>query len=119
MQILPTLLEELKDLQLAPFLLLSILYVCEKLTPEEYAVRVLPSLRPLFTVADPPQVCSWAATKKRKTFLLKTSLTANAHIHTQISIILIQRIDLLLKKTPKSEIKDRTLCSHKKGQRTR
>jgi len=55
-KILPTLLEELKDLQLAPFLLLSILFICEKLSVEEYATKVLPFLRPLFTVADPPQV---------------------------------------------------------------
>jgi len=76
--VLPTLLEEVRDLQLAPFILSSVLSIAEKFTAEQFATRVLPNIKFLFTVADPPQV----------------------------PLMLIQHVDLLLAKTPKAELRD-------------
>ena len=73
-------LEEVRDMQLAPFLIASILSIAEKMTPEQFAARVLPHIKFLFTVSEPPQ----------------------------IPLILIQHLDLFLTKTPKADLKDST-----------
>ena len=67
-------------MQLAPFLIASILSIAEKMTPEQFAARVLPHIKFLFTVSEPPQ----------------------------IPLILIQHLDLFLTKTPKADLKDST-----------
>ena len=65
-------LDEVRDLQLAPFLIASILTIAEKMPSDQFSARVLPSIKFLFVLSDPPQ----------------------------IPIILIQHLDLLLAKTP-------------------
>ncbi|KAJ3125212.1 hypothetical protein HK098_000523 [Nowakowskiella sp. JEL0407] len=54
-KLLPFLLREMKDLPIVPFLLPSIFKICDKLTPEEFTSKVLPSLKSLFKITDPPQ----------------------------------------------------------------
>ncbi|CAE6415312.1 unnamed protein product [Rhizoctonia solani] len=54
-KILPSLLEEMKDPLLLPSILPNVFTIAEKLTPAEFASTVLPALKPLFVVRDPPQ----------------------------------------------------------------
>ncbi|CAO3696430.1 unnamed protein product [Rhizopus stolonifer] len=54
-KILPSLLEELKDLQLLPYTIPNILTISQKLNQNEFCEIVLPSLKPVFLVRDPPQ----------------------------------------------------------------
>ncbi|CAE7144266.1 unnamed protein product [Rhizoctonia solani] len=54
-KILPSLLEEMKDPMLLPSILPNVFTIAEKLTPAEFASTVLPALKPLFVVRDPPQ----------------------------------------------------------------
>ncbi|CAE6465506.1 unnamed protein product [Rhizoctonia solani] len=54
-KILPSLLEEMKDPLLLPSILPNVFTIAEKLTPAEFAATVLPALKPLFVVRDPPQ----------------------------------------------------------------
>ncbi|KAI9466010.1 other/SCY1 protein kinase [Lactarius psammicola] len=54
-KILPTLLEEMKDTQLLPYILPNVFSISTILTPQQFASLVLPSLKPLFTIKEPPQ----------------------------------------------------------------
>ncbi|GJN94446.1 hypothetical protein Rhopal_007526-T1 [Rhodotorula paludigena] len=54
-KILPSLLEETRKANLVPFLLPNILYIAGKMSPDDFRLEVLPSLKPLFAIKDPPQ----------------------------------------------------------------
>ncbi|KIJ17168.1 hypothetical protein PAXINDRAFT_111962 [Paxillus involutus ATCC 200175] len=54
-KILPSLLEEMKDTHLLPYILPNVFAISNILSSSQFAQLVLPSLRPLFTVKDPPQ----------------------------------------------------------------
>ncbi|KAJ6488644.1 kinase-like domain-containing protein [Mycena vitilis] len=54
-KILPSLLEEMKDTHLLPYILPNVFAISNFLSPTQFASLVLPSLKPLFTVKDPPQ----------------------------------------------------------------
>lgn len=54
-KILPSLLEEMKDTNLLPYILPNVFAISEILTPSQFASIVLPSLKPLFVVKEPPQ----------------------------------------------------------------
>ncbi|KAG8714841.1 hypothetical protein FRC09_017195 [Ceratobasidium sp. 395] len=54
-KILPSLLEEMKDPILLPSILPNVFTIADKLTPAEFASTVLPALKPLFVIRDPPQ----------------------------------------------------------------
>ncbi|KAH7107745.1 kinase-like protein [Auriculariales sp. MPI-PUGE-AT-0066] len=54
-KILPSLLEEMKDSQLLPSILPNVFAISSSLTPTQFASTVLPSLKPLFAVKEPPQ----------------------------------------------------------------
>jgi SCY1-like protein 2 len=45
----------MKDPLLLPSILPNVFTIAEKLTPAEFASTVLPALKPLFVVRDPPQ----------------------------------------------------------------
>jgi SCY1-like protein 2 len=78
LQILPSLLEELKDHSLLPFTLPNIFSITEKLTQQEFCEKVLPSLKPIFTIRDPPQNM----------------------------IVLLEKLDVFQKKTPRETFRD-------------
>ncbi|OZJ04724.1 hypothetical protein BZG36_01781 [Bifiguratus adelaidae] len=77
-KILPTLLEELKDHQLLPFTLPNIFTIADDLNPTEFTEKVLPSLKFAFTVREPPQNM----------------------------LVLLEKIDLLLEKSPREAFRD-------------
>ncbi|KAH8108130.1 other/SCY1 protein kinase [Cristinia sonorae] len=54
-KILPSLLEEMKDTHLLPYILPNVFVISQMLTPTQFASMVLPSLKPLFAVKEPPQ----------------------------------------------------------------
>ncbi|KAH9180355.1 other/SCY1 protein kinase [Lactarius sanguifluus] len=54
-KILPSLLEEMKDTQLLPYILPNVFSISTILSPQQFASLVLPSLKPLFTIKEPPQ----------------------------------------------------------------
>lgn len=54
-KILPSLLEEMKDTHLLPYILPNVFAISNVLSAPQFASLVLPSLKPLFTVKDPPQ----------------------------------------------------------------
>ena len=54
-KILPSLLEEMKDTHLLPYILPNVFAISAILTPAQFASLVLPSLKPLFAVKEPPQ----------------------------------------------------------------
>ncbi|GAA5872902.1 hypothetical protein JCM1840_005884 [Sporobolomyces johnsonii] len=54
-KVLPSLLEETRKANLVPFLLPNILYIASKMDAEAFRIEVLPSLKPLFAIKDPPQ----------------------------------------------------------------
>ncbi|TFK42768.1 kinase-like protein [Crucibulum laeve] len=54
-KILPTLLEEMKDTHLLPYILPNVFAISTALTPTQFASLVLPSLKPLFAIKEPPQ----------------------------------------------------------------
>ncbi|OAX40509.1 kinase-like protein [Rhizopogon vinicolor AM-OR11-026] len=54
-KILPSLLEEMKDTHLLPYILPNVFSISNILSASQFASLVLPSLKPLFTVKDPPQ----------------------------------------------------------------
>lgn len=45
----------MKDPLLLPSILPNVFTIANKLTPAEFAATVLPALKPLFVVRDPPQ----------------------------------------------------------------
>ncbi|CAO3684153.1 unnamed protein product [Umbelopsis ramanniana] len=77
-KILPSLLEELKDHSLLPFTLPNIFIITEKLDQQEFCEKVLPSLKPIFTLRDPPQNM----------------------------IVLLEKLDIFQKKTPREIFRD-------------
>ncbi|KAH9966454.1 other/SCY1 protein kinase [Russula dissimulans] len=54
-KILPSLLEEMKDTHLLPYILPNVFSIAAIVTPQQFASLVLPSLKPLFTIKEPPQ----------------------------------------------------------------
>ncbi|EMD38567.1 hypothetical protein CERSUDRAFT_64821 [Gelatoporia subvermispora B] len=54
-KILPSLLEEMKDTQLLPYILPNVFAISQILSPGQFASLVLPSLKPLFAIKEPPQ----------------------------------------------------------------
>lgn len=54
-KILPSLLEEMKDTHLLPYILPNVFSIATVLSPAQFASLVLPSLKPLFVVKEPPQ----------------------------------------------------------------
>ncbi|KAI0374727.1 kinase-like protein [Pilatotrama ljubarskyi] len=54
-KILPSLLEEMKDTHLLPYILPNIFVISQALSPTQFAALVLPSLKPLFAIKEPPQ----------------------------------------------------------------
>ena len=45
----------MKDTNLLPYILPNVFVISQFLTPSQFASQVLPSLKPLFAVRDPPQ----------------------------------------------------------------
>ncbi|GAA6030581.1 hypothetical protein JCM8097_006219 [Rhodosporidiobolus ruineniae] len=54
-KVLPSLLEETRKANLVPFLLPNILYIASKMDADAFRDEVLPSLKPLFAIKEPPQ----------------------------------------------------------------
>ncbi|KAF8078142.1 kinase-like domain-containing protein [Lyophyllum atratum] len=54
-KILPSLLEEMKDTHLLPYILPNVFAISTMLSPSQFASAVLPSLKPLFSIKEPPQ----------------------------------------------------------------
>ncbi len=54
-KILPSLLEEMKDTHLLPYILPNVFAIAQILSPTQFAALVLPSLKPLFVIKEPPQ----------------------------------------------------------------
>ncbi|KAF7359384.1 Kinase-like protein [Mycena sanguinolenta] len=54
-KILPSLLEEMKDTHLLPYILPNVFAISTVLSSAQFASMVLPSLKPLFVVKEPPQ----------------------------------------------------------------
>ncbi|KAI8327836.1 hypothetical protein BD560DRAFT_417650, partial [Blakeslea trispora] len=77
-KILHSLLEELKDHQLLPFTIPNIFIITQKLSTQEFCELVLPSLKPVFQVRDPPQNM----------------------------IVLLEKLDMLQQKTPRDVFRD-------------
>lgn len=46
----------MKDVHLVPYILPNILAIANSVSPDKFAVAVLPGLTPLFALKDPPQV---------------------------------------------------------------
>jgi SCY1-like protein 2 len=77
-KILPSLLEELKDNQLLPFTIPNIFIITQSLNQHEFCDLVLPALKPVFQVRDPPQNM----------------------------IVLMEKLDVLQQKTPREVFRD-------------
>jgi SCY1-like protein 2 len=45
----------MKDIHLLPYILPNVFSIATALSPAQFASSVLPSLKPLFTIKDPPQ----------------------------------------------------------------
>ncbi|KAG6869068.1 hypothetical protein C0993_003388 [Termitomyces sp. T159_Od127] len=54
-KILPSLVEEMKDTHLLPYILPNVFSISTMLSPAQFASAVLPSLKPLFSIKEPPQ----------------------------------------------------------------
>ncbi|EJT98337.1 hypothetical protein DACRYDRAFT_57369 [Dacryopinax primogenitus] len=54
-KILPSLVEEMKDTWLLPFILPNVFEISKSLSKEQFAQIVLPNIKPLFQIRDPPQ----------------------------------------------------------------
>ncbi|KAF7728225.1 hypothetical protein EC973_006506 [Apophysomyces ossiformis] len=77
-KILPSLLEELKDHQLLPYTVPNIFAITQKLSQQEFCELVLPSLKPVFSIRDPPQNM----------------------------IVLLEKLDVFQQKTPREVFRD-------------
>lgn len=55
-KVLPAVLSELKDHSLLPFTIPNVFYIAAKMTPRQFAEKVLPALTPTFSVREPVQV---------------------------------------------------------------
>lgn len=45
----------MKDINLLPYILPNVFVISQSLSPSQFASIVLPSLKPLFTIKEPPQ----------------------------------------------------------------
>lgn len=77
-KILPSLLEELKNHPLLPYTIPNVFLIVEQLNQREFCDLVLPSLKPVFSVRDPPQNM----------------------------IVLLEKLDILQQKTPRETFRD-------------
>ncbi|KAI7880940.1 ARM repeat-containing protein [Lichtheimia hyalospora FSU 10163] len=77
-KILPSLLEELKNHPLLPYTIPNVFLIVEQLNQREFCDLVLPSLKPVFNVRDPPQNM----------------------------IVLLEKLDILQQKTPRETFRD-------------
>ncbi|KAI7792012.1 putative SCY1-like protein 2 [Triplophysa rosa] len=84
-RILPALMSEFVNPDMVPFVLPNVLLIAEECTKEEYVRLVLPDLTPVFKQQEPVQVHMW------------------------ILLIFLQKMDLLLTKTPPEDIKNSVL----------
>uniref|UniRef100_A0AAQ4RJY5 Protein kinase domain-containing protein n=1 Tax=Gasterosteus aculeatus aculeatus TaxID=481459 RepID=A0AAQ4RJY5_GASAC len=84
-RILPALTSEFVNPDMVPFVLPNVLLIAEECTKEEYVRLIMPDLTPVFKQQEPVQV------------------------HTHILLIFLQKMDLLLTKTPSEEIKNSVL----------
>ncbi|XP_053572975.1 SCY1-like protein 2 [Bombina bombina] len=80
-RILPYLTSEFVNPDMVPFVLPNVLLIAEECTKEEYVKLILPDLRPVFKQQEP----------------------------VQILLIFLQKMDLLLTKTPSDDIKNSVL----------
>ncbi|KAI8512793.1 SCY1-like protein 2, partial [Branchiostoma belcheri] len=80
-RVLPCLTQEFVNPDMIPFVLPNVLLIADDCSNEEYTRLVLPQLKPVFKVSEP----------------------------VQIVIILLQKMDLLLSKTPSQDVKDHVL----------
>lgn len=80
-RVLPQLCAEFSNHQMIPFVLPNILLIAEDCTIQEFIDFILPELKPVFKIEDPVQVV----------------------------IILLQKMDILLAKTPKDDVRDHVL----------
>ncbi|KAM4749546.1 SCY1-like protein 2 [Rhinophrynus dorsalis] len=84
-RILPSLTSEFVNPDMVPFVLPNVLLIAEECTKEEYAKLILPDLGPVFRQQEPIQASN------------------------MILLIFLQKMDLLLTKTPPDEIKNSVL----------
>ncbi|ORY91233.1 hypothetical protein BCR43DRAFT_446307 [Syncephalastrum racemosum] len=77
-KILPALLEELKNHQLLPYTIPNVFAIAQQLSQREFCELVLPSLKPVFAVREPPQNM----------------------------IVLLEKLDVLQQKTPREVFRD-------------
>ncbi|XP_018412132.1 PREDICTED: SCY1-like protein 2 isoform X2 [Nanorana parkeri] len=84
-RILPALTSEFVNPDMVPFVLPNVLLIAEECTKEEYAKLILPDLSPVFKQQEPIQASN------------------------MILLIFLQKMDLLLTKTPADEIKNSVL----------
>ncbi|KAL1926285.1 hypothetical protein VTP01DRAFT_5982 [Rhizomucor pusillus] len=77
-KILPSLLEELKNHQLLPYTIPNIFIITQQLSQDEFCQLVLPPLKPIFNVRDPPQNM----------------------------IVLLEKLDVFQQKTPREVFRD-------------
>ncbi|CAG2195971.1 SCYL2 [Mytilus edulis] len=80
-RILPALTKECVNADMIPFVLPSILLMAEQVTEKEYMMFIFPELKPMFKIKEP----------------------------IQILLLFMQNMNLLLKKTPQSEIRNHVL----------
>ncbi|XP_035674782.1 SCY1-like protein 2 [Branchiostoma floridae] len=80
-RVLPCLTQEFVNPDMIPFVLPNVLLISDDCSNEEYTRLVLPQLKPVFKVTEP----------------------------VQIVVILLQKMDLLLSKTPAQDVKDHVL----------
>ncbi|GAB6032653.1 hypothetical protein CHUAL_011531 [Chamberlinius hualienensis] len=80
-RIIPCLAKEFVNSEMVPFVLPSVLLIAEDATKEEFCQFILPELRPVFKLLEP----------------------------IQILLIFMQKMELLLKKTPAEDIKSAVL----------
>ncbi|KAJ3219491.1 hypothetical protein HDU67_000904 [Dinochytrium kinnereticum] len=74
-KILPILIQELKDGVMTPFVLPNIFWISDQISDAEFNAKILPALKPVFKMTDPPQAV----------------------------LLLLSRIDILMKKTSSPE----------------
>jgi len=80
-RVLPQLCLEFSNHQMIPFVLPNVLLIAEDCTVQEFCDLILPELKPVFKIQDPIQVV----------------------------IIFLQKMDILLAKTPKDDVRDHVL----------
>uniref|UniRef100_T1JAW7 Protein kinase domain-containing protein n=1 Tax=Strigamia maritima TaxID=126957 RepID=T1JAW7_STRMM len=80
-RILPCLLKEFRNIEMVPFVLPNVLLIAEDSTPKEFQRSILPDLKPIFKIEEP----------------------------IQIMLIFLQKMDVLLTKTPPEDIRNHVL----------